>query len=48
MKTSQRGINLLKEFEGCVLTAYWDYKGYSIGYGHLGAKEGQTITKEEA
>jgi GH24 family phage-related lysozyme (muramidase) len=48
MKTSQEGIELLKSFEGCVLTAYWDYKGYSIGYGHLGAKKGQTITKEQA
>ncbi|MBR6131901.1 MAG: lysozyme, partial [Bacteroidales bacterium] len=31
-----------------VLKAYWDYKGYSIGYGHLGAQKGQTITAEEA
>lgn len=48
MQTSQRGIELLKEFEGCSLTAYWDYKGYSIGYGHLGAVKGQTITKAQA
>lgn len=48
MQTSQRGIALLKEFEGCALTAYWDYKGYSIGYGHLGAVKGQTITKAQA
>lgn len=48
MQTSQRGIDLIKEFEGCSLKAYWDYKDYSIGYGHLGAKAGQTITQEEA
>lgn len=43
---------MLKRFEGIggkpVLKAYWDYKGYSIGYGHLGAQKGQTITAEEA
>ena len=48
MKTSQKGIDLIKEFEGCVLKAYWDYKGYSIGYGHLGVPEGTVITKEQA
>lgn len=48
MKTSQAGIDLIKEFEGCSLKAYWDYKDYSIGYGHLGAKAGQTITQEQA
>lgn len=48
MKTSQNGINLIKAFEGCVLTAYWDYKGYSIGYGHLGVPKGTVITKEQA
>lgn len=48
MKTSQTGIDLIKELEGCSLKAYWDIVDYSIGYGHLGAKAGQTITKEEA
>lgn len=48
MKTSQLGIDLIKEFEGCALKAYWDYKDYSIGYGHLGAQPGQTITKAQA
>ena len=48
MKTSQAGIDLIKKFEGCVLKAYWDYKGYSIGYGHLGVPEGTVITKEQA
>ena len=48
MRTSQIGINLIKEFEGCCLKAYWDYKDYSIGYGHLGAEPGQVITKAQA
>jgi lysozyme len=52
MTTSKEGIEMLKRFEGVggkpVLKAYWDYKGSSIGYGHLGAKEGQRITVEEA
>jgi GH24 family phage-related lysozyme (muramidase) len=48
MKTSQIGIDLIKEFEGCCLKSYWDYKDYSIGYGHLGAKPGQVITKAQA
>ena len=48
MKISQAGIDLIKKFEGCVLKAYWDYKGYSIGYGHLGVPEGTVITKEQA
>ena len=48
MKTSEEGIALIKEFEGCSLKAYWDYKDYSIGYGHLGANPGQTITQKQA
>ncbi len=48
MVTSQRGVELIKEFEGCALIAYWDYQGYSIGYGHLGAIKGQRITEDEA
>lgn len=48
MRISQIGINLIKEFEGCCLKAYWDYKDYSIGYGHLGAEPGQVITKAQA
>ncbi len=48
MKTSQKGIDLIKGFEGCFLKAYWDHKDYSIGYGHLGARAGQAITKEQA
>lgn len=52
MTMSKEGVEMLKRFEGIggkpVLKAYWDYKGYSIGYGHLGAQKGQTITAEEA
>lgn len=45
---SGNGIALLKSFEGCSLTAYYDIKGYSIGYGHFGVNKGDTITKDEA
>lgn len=53
MKTSQKGINLICQFEGCVLTAYKPInteKYYTIGYGHYGADvyAGMTITKDEA
>jgi len=36
------------EKEGLGLTAYPDKDGYSIGYGRFGAKEGDTITQEQA
>lgn len=50
MKTSQKGINLIKEFEGCQLTAYKCPAGvWTIGYGHTGdVKSGMTITEQEA
>ena len=50
MKTSQRGINLIKQFEGLRLTAYKCPAGmYTIGYGHTrGVKRGMKITEEEA
>lgn len=50
MKTSQRGINLIKQFEGLRLTAYRCPAGvYTIGYGHTkGVKRGMTITDEDA
>ena len=50
MKTSRRGINLIKEFEGLRLTAYRCPAGvYTIGYGHTrGVKRGMKITEEEA
>jgi lysozyme len=50
MQISQVGINLIKSFEGCVLTAYQDVAGvWTIGYGHTsGISQGQSITQQEA
>ena len=53
MKTSEKGLKLIKKFEGCRLTAYKALpteKYYTIGYGHCGSdvKKGQTITQEDA
>ena len=50
MKTSDKGIALIKSFEGCVLTAYKCPSGvWTIGYGHTsGVKKGQTITQAQA
>jgi GH24 family phage-related lysozyme (muramidase) len=50
MKISQKGIDLIKSFEGCKLTAYQDtVHVWTIGYGHTGGvKSGQRITKAQA
>lgn len=53
MQTSQNGIDLIKRFEGCRLTAYKPVAAeqyYTIGYGHYGpdVKKGQTITQAQA
>lgn len=50
MKTSKNGIDLIKKFEGCVLSAYKCPAGvWTIGYGHTsGVKQGDTITQEIA
>ena len=51
MKISDKGIELIKHFEGCELHAYKDIVGVvTIGYGHTGSDvaEGQTVTEEEA
>lgn len=50
MKTSQKGIDLIKRFEGCRLTAYQDsVKVWTIGYGHTsGVKSGMKITQAQA
>lgn len=50
MKTSQNGIDLIKKFEGCRLTAYRCPAGkWTIGYGHTsGVKEGMRITQKKA
>ena len=53
MKISDRGIALIKKFEGCRLTAYKavpSEKYWTIGYGHYGAdvRPGATITQYQA
>ena len=50
MKTSQVGIDLIKKYEGCKLTAYKCPAGkWTIGYGHTKtAKKGQKISRERA
>lgn len=40
--TSQ-GIDLIKQIESFFSAPYWDYKGFSIGYGHL-IKNGESFT----
>lgn len=47
---SDKGIEFIKQYEKCVLTAYADAGGWTIGYGHHGADvyEGMKITKAEA
>jgi GH24 family phage-related lysozyme (muramidase) len=53
MNISQKGIDLIKSFEGLSLKAYKPVAGekyWTIGYGHYGAdvRQGQVITKEQA
>ena len=50
MKTSPKGVSLIKSFEGCRLKAYKCPAGvWTIGYGYTaGVKEGDTITQETA
>lgn len=51
MKIDEKGIDIIKSFEGCKLTAYKCPAGVlTIGYGHTGAdvKEGQKITQKKA
>lgn len=50
MKISETGLNLIKQFEGCHVTAYKDIAGVlTIGYGHTkGVKAGQKITLAQA
>lgn len=50
MEISKKGIDLIKEFEGCRLEAYQDAVGvWTIGYGHTHAvKAGDIITGEQA
>lgn len=50
MRTSQRGLSLIKSFEGLRLQAYQDSVGvWTIGYGATrGVKSGMSISKEQA
>lgn len=50
MKTSSKGVSLIKQFEGCRLTAYKCPAGvWTIGYGHTdGVNKGDTITQQTA
>lgn len=53
MRISDNGLNLIKRFEGCKLTAYKPVQSetfFTIGYGHYGpdVKAGMKITQEQA
>jgi lysozyme len=53
MRTSDAGIALIQEFEGCVLHAYPDpatgAEPWTIGYGHTaGVAPGDTCSREQA
>lgn len=50
MKTSQKGLDLIKKYEGCRLISYKCPAGvYTIGYGHTkGVKKGQKISQKRA
>lgn len=51
MNISEKGLNLIKIFEGCRLKAYKCPAGvWTIGFGHTGkdVKEGLVITQEQA
>ena len=47
---SNKGKEFIKNQEKCILTAYWDSDGYSIGWGHHGkdVKKGMKISKAQA
>lgn len=53
MKISENGLNLIKNYEGCRLTAYKPISSevyWTIGWGHYGpdVKQGQVITQTQA
>ena len=50
LRTGQAGLTLIRQFEGCRLTAYKCPAGvWTIGYGHTGGViPGQQITQEQA
>lgn len=46
MRASENGINLIKQFEGCKLTAYQDSVGvWTIGYGWTQSVDGKPVAK---
>jgi lysozyme len=47
---NQAGLEMIKQFEGCELTAYQDVAGiWTIGYGHtLGVTAGMVYTQAQA
>lgn len=46
MRASENGINLIKQFEGCRLTAYQDSVGvWTIGYGWTQSVDGNPVAK---
>ena len=50
METSQKGIDLIKRYEGLVTHSYFCPAGYlTIGYGHVkGVKKGDAVTEAQA
>lgn len=50
MKINKTGLNLIKQYEGCRLSAYKCPAGVlTIGYGHtVGVRSGDRITQEQA
>jgi lysozyme len=50
MRCNEQGLAIIKEFEGCRLSAYQDQNNvWTIGYGHTaGVKEGDVCTQEQA
>ena len=50
MEINSKGLELIKQFEGCILHSYKDCVGVlTIGYGHTqGVKEGPVITQAQA
>lgn len=50
MKINEKGLDIIKYFEGCRLSAYRCPAGVlTIGYGHTrGVKQGDKITQEQA
>lgn len=49
MSPSLKAFGLIRQYEGCNLTAYQDGGGvWTIGYGHTPAKPGQVIVQGEA